>query len=286
MNDPKVSLIIPSRDGDRGGRVARLLDSIHAQTFTDYEICLIRGVFPQGRAINQGSIQAKGDILIVLDDDSELADNTVLERIVATLEEDATIGMAGASIVAHPSATPFQLRAAQQFPRFSTPVVDTVTDSDLACHGCCGIPRRVFEEIGGEREDIMRGLDPDLRARLRDAGYRVVLAPHARIHHPLPEGRTALLKLFVRNGFGSAHAWKFHPDSVYETHEELDSSTFASKRSLAYRALRMPMRIAAAFFTGRSLRALAYSAYACGYVWGLLAAKPIAGDASESGPVT
>lgn len=284
MSHVKVSLIIPSRDGDRDGRVGRLQASIERQSFTDYETCLIVGVFPQGRAINQAATRAKGDILIILDDDSELADDRVLERIVTTLEQDRTIGMAGASIVAHPSATPFECRAAQQFPRFSTPIVDTVTDSDLACHGCCGIPRSVFDEIGGEREDIMRGLDPDLRARLRDAGYRVVLAPNARIHHPLPANLPTLLKLFFRNGYGSAHAWKYHPNSVYETHEQLDATSFAPTRSFVYRVLRMPLRILSALVSGKFLRAIAYCAYACGYLWGLVAARPITVDASETGP--
>lgn len=284
MSNPKVSLIIPSRDGDRGGRVARLRESIERQTFTDYEICLIVGVYPQGRAINRAVREAKGEILIVMDDDSELADDTVLQRVVTALEEDSTIGMAGASIVAHPGATPFEFRAAEQFPRFSTPVVHSVTDSDLACHGCCGIPRSVFEEVGGEREDIIRGLDPDLRARLRNAGYRVVLVPNARIHHPLPADMRGLLKLFFRNGYGSAHAWKFHRDSVYETHEKLEARSFAATRPFVYRLVRMPLRITAALLTGKSLRAFAYCAYTCGYAWGLIAAKPITVNPSDAGP--
>ncbi len=253
----------------------RLLDSVERQTFRDYEVHLIEGVSPQGRAINQGAKKARGEILLVLDDDSRIADDTVFQRLVDALDADPAIGMAGASIVLDPEATPFQRRAASQFPRFNTPVVEEITDSDLACHGCCAFPAQVFREIGGEREDILRGLDPDLRVRLREAGYRVVLVPHARIYHPLPNGWRKLLRTFFRNGFGSAYARKFQPDSVYETHESLDSSTFQPRTSLLYRVARFPLRLCKALLEGKTMRFAAYCAYACGYAWGTLTAKEI-----------
>ncbi|HPO12878.1 MAG TPA: glycosyltransferase [Candidatus Hydrogenedentes bacterium] len=273
---PRVSVIVPSLDGYRNGCVPRLLESIHKQTFTDYEIHVVKGIFPQGKAINQGASQAEGEILLILDDDSALADEEVFERLVKTLEADPAIGMAGASIVLAPDASPFQQRAARQFPRFNTPVVDRITDSDLACHGCCAIPKRIFEEVGREREDLIRGLDPDLRVRLRAAGYRVVLAPNTRIYHPMPESWSKLLRIFFRNGYGSAYAQKFEPDSVYQTHESLDSSSFQPKVSFGSRVGRFPFRLIKALIEGKWLRLTAYISYAFGYAWGLLRAKRIA----------
>ena len=131
---PRVSIIIPSLDGYRGGAVPRLLKSVESQTFRDYEIHTVKGIAPQGRAINQGARRARGSILLILDDDSWLADETVFQRLVETLDSDSKIGMAGASIIPPPDATEFQRRAGAQFPRFNTPVVDKITDSDLACH--------------------------------------------------------------------------------------------------------------------------------------------------------
>lgn len=270
---PQVSVVIPSLDGYRNGAVPRLLDSIARQTFRDYDLHIIRGVSPQGSAINQGVRGARGDLIIILDDDSWLADETVFRRLVDAIDSDSSIGMAGASIVPDPSASAFQRRAAAQFPRFCTPVVEHVTDSDLACHGCCAIPRRVFEKVGGEREDILRGLDPDLRVRIRGAGYRVVLVPHARIHHPLPDGWRPLMRTFFRNGFGSAYAWKFKPETVYETHEQLDAHGFQPKTSLLFRFLRFPVRLVKALAELKLIRFVAYCAYACGYFWGVATAK-------------
>lgn len=270
---PRVSVIIPSWDGHRNGCVPRLLESVRAQSYRDFETHVVQGVSPQGKAINEGARRSQGSLLIILDDDSELADSTVFETLVRVVDEDATVGMAGASIVTPPDANEFQRRAAGQFPRFNTPVVEHVTDSDLACHGCCAIPKAVFNAIGGERDDIIRGLDPDLRVRMRAAGYRVVLAPHARIYHPLPDSWRKLVRQFFRNGFGSAYAQKFQPESVYETHEALDAASFIPKRRLWYRAFRFPLRLIKAAAEGKTMRLVAYCAYGAGYVWGLLTSR-------------
>lgn len=278
---PRLSVVIPSFDGDRDGCVPRLLEGLTAQSFQDFEINVVKGVSPQGRAINQGVRDTTGETVVILDDDSALADERVLESLVACLDADARIGMAGASIVLSPEADAFQRRAAAQFPRFNTPAVDTTTDSDLACHGCCAIPRAVFEEVGGEREDLLRGLDPDLRVRLRAAGYRVVLAPGARIHHPLPKNFRKLLRIFFRNGFGSAYARKYRPETVYETHESLADADFRPRRSFAYRVARFPARLVWAFLRFQELRLCAYCAYAAGYLWGMVAAREMAACSTD-----
>jgi GT2 family glycosyltransferase len=270
---PRVRVIIPSRDGFRDGFVPRLKESIAAQTYRDYEVREIVGVSPQGKAINLGVEGAACEILIILDDDSRLADEHVFQLLVDTLDADPTIGMAGAAIVLPPESSRFQRAASGQFPRFNVMPVKEVLDSDMACHGCCAIPTRIFHEVGGEREDIIRGLDPDLRVRLRERGYRVVLAPHARIYHPLPDGWKRLGRIFFRNGFGSAYAWKYQPDSVYETHEKLDAADFQPATSLPYRLLRYPWRLVAAALQWKWMRFYAYVAYALGYAWGLLTAQ-------------
>ena len=270
---PRVSVLIPSRDGYREGSVPRLLESIARQGFADYEVHVVQGVFPQGKAINRGAAETRGEILLILDDDSWLADDSVFQRLIDALDSDPRIGMAGASIVPPPGASFFQRRAGRQFPRFNTPVVDVITDSDFACHGCCAIRRVAFDAIGGERENLIRGLDPDVRVRLREAGYRVVLAPDARIHHPLPDGWRKLLKMFFRNGKGSAYAQRFQPEAVYETHEILSDRHFHPRRPLPYRLVRFPFRLLAALCTGRFLRFGGYCSYACGYAWGWCTAK-------------
>lgn len=270
---PRVSVIIPSRDGYRDGAVPKLLASIEAQTYRDFEQIVVEGVSPQGKAINQGVDVSRGELLLILDDDACIADETVFQKLVDAVDAEASIGMAGASIVLPPGASPFQRRAARQFPRFNTPVVAEVTESDFACHGCCIIPRRIFNAVGREREDIIRGLDPDLRVRLRRHGFRVVLVPEACVYHPLPDGWRPLLRMFLRNGFGSAYARRFKPDSVYETNERLGDEGFQPKTRFAWRLVRYPGRLVWALAHGHTMRFAAYLVYAAGYVWGALTAR-------------
>ena len=48
---------------------------------------------------------------------------------------------------------------------------------------CLMTRRRVFEEVGGFREDLSWFRDVDFGLRVRSAGYRVVFTPHAALVH-------------------------------------------------------------------------------------------------------
>jgi GT2 family glycosyltransferase len=264
-----VSIVIPSLEAGvdpyRTANLSRLRTAIGQQTFTDTELLVVEAVAPQGRAINQGVERARGEYLVVFDDDSSVDDPELLAKLVHALDADPTIGMAGASVRTPAAAGLFQRIAAREFPRFNVPVVEVVTDSDLACHGCAAFPLVLFRTLGGEREQIVRGLDPDLRQRIRGSGHRVVLVPDTVVYHPLPRSLRSLARTFRRNGAGSAYAQMHHPELVYETDEALDSVGFVARRSYAYRVARFPLRIAWALLTLRPIRAFAYSNYALGY---------------------
>ena len=229
------------------------------------EIIVIIGVKPQGKAINTGVARAKGEYLVILDDDSRIRDRDTIAKIIAALRGDPKIGMAGASIIQPVDATRFQRFVAREFPRFNMPVMDTLTDSDMACHGCCGFRREVFEEIGREPEDIVRGLDPILRAQLRSRGYRVVLVPHASVSHPVPGSIRELCKMFYRNGRGSAYAQRSRPDMVFDTHEKAEWQGENLHTPLWQRAFRFPLRSLCRLFSGHPVRALGDIVYLIGY---------------------
>jgi len=160
------------------------MEQFQKQSVRDFEVLLVKRVSPQGKAINRGAKSAQGDVLIVMDDDTEIDDPQLIEKLSRVIRNHSDIAMAGASLVSPESINRFQKAAAKQFPRFHMPIVETITDSDLACHGCVAFRRSVFEQVGMERENILRGLDPDLRVRFRNAGYRVVLVPNTWIYHP------------------------------------------------------------------------------------------------------
>jgi hypothetical protein len=267
-----VTVVIPSFSSARAASLAALRRALAGQTLSDHEVIVVAGVSPQGKAINQGAATARGEWLVIVDDDSAIRDPRLLEKLIATLAADPTIGMAGASVRTPDDATWLQRWAAREFPRFQVPIVDRVTDSDLACHGCAAFPLAVFRAAGAEREDIVRGLDPDLRQRLRQRGYRVVLVPDAAVFHPLPPTLFAFLRTFVRNGNGSARSQLTDPACVFETAEEVGIAGFVPRRPLGYRIARFPLRILHALVRFQFLRALAYAAYALGYGMALVGA--------------
>jgi len=263
-----VSVVIPHFYRSRNENLEGLLGDLREQSFKDLQVIVVPGISPQGKAINQGVRQAQGEILVIIDDDSRLGHPRVVENLVRVIREDPSIGMVGASVVTSKKANWFQRLAGSQFPRFHMPVVQEVTESDLPGHPCAAFPKKVFLEVGMEREDILRGLDPDLRVRIRKAGYRVVLAPDTWIHHPLPENLFKFIRVFLRNGYGSAYLERFYPESNYDTDEAVESKTFVAKRSFLYRIIRYPVRLAKSFVTLQWIRLLGYTVYVLGYVIG------------------
>ncbi len=266
----QVSVVIPHFSASRSENLSGLLEDLKNQSVKEIEMIIVKGVSPQGRAINQGVREAQGKILVIIDDDSRLGHSRVIENLVQAIRRDSSIGMAGASIVPSDRENWFQRLAAQQFPRYRMTVVKVVTDSDLPGHPCVAFPMEAFTKAGMEREDILRGLDPDLRVRIRKAGFRVVLVPDTWAHHPLPSSVWKFIRTFLRNGYGSAYLQVKHPEINYDTDEAVGSEKFVAKHSFFYRALRYPTRLLKSLLTFQWVRLLGYTVYLAGYAFGYL----------------
>lgn len=279
---PKVSILIPSIDGSRDGMLPKLLEQLKEQTFSSYEVIIKVGDTRQGRAINNAAKEARGEYIVIMDDDIVLGHTTLLERLVAAMEKDHRIGMGGASVVLWENANWLQKRVMIEVPRYAAPVVNEVTESDLAFHGCCILRKDVFFKVGGEREDIIRGLDPDLRMRLRRAGYTVVLIPQTWFYHLPPATFVKFIKKFYRNGQGSSYIQIHHPELIYETHS--GTGRFVEQRSFAYRIFRYPCRVLNDIIHGRFIGCIAQIAYAAGFVTGYC--KYLAGRRATGGTQT
>ena len=273
---PQISIIVPTRDGERRGLMGKLLHDLAAQTLSSFELILVIGDRRQGRAINRGVALARAQYIATMDDDTVLGPVDLLERLITTLEDDDSIGMAGASTVVPEGSSRFQRRACQQIPRRFFPVVETVTDSDMVQHPCLAMRRDRFLEIGGEDEELIRGLDPLLRWKVREAGWRVVIAPHCWVGHPLPEGHRAVLRMYFRNGRGSAFAQRHYPERIYQLDAGHKGDDFAPHRSLISRALRAPLRLLGGLLRGRWIAVGSQVAYLAGY-----AREWIAGERPE-----
>jgi len=262
---PRVSVIIPSLDGSRGGNVPKLLDELSQQTIQPLDMHVVKGVTPNGRARNEGAEQAKGEFLVFLDDDVRLGHEQIIENLIKPLQEDETIGMTGASITLSPDSSWFQRMSAKQLPRFQFPIMDKIVESDMVTTACCAISKDVFQKLGRFNEKLERGVDPEFRYRVRKSGYKIVLVPNSWFYHPMPQTLWKLIKISFRNGSASAYAKKNYPDLVFEAPDKHIGNVVETK-PFWKRTLRFGWKFMRAIITFQFIYILAKVAYLLGYI--------------------
>lgn len=266
---PLVSIIIPTADATRDGLLPSLLKQLEEQTFRDFEIIVIIGDTRQGRAINSGAQVAEGKYIVTFDDDTKLGHVDLLEKMVTQIGQHPDIGMAGVANLVPDNVSWFVKRIMRELPRRTSPMVKEITDSDLAEHPCCIIPRDVFLKVGGENELIPRGLDPYLRQEIRKAGYRVVVLPDVFIHHLPPKTFGKFIKQFYRNGKMAAYVNKFYPEFVIELTTR-HGDAVAGKRSATIRIFSYIGRLMKTLLTLRIFYLLSLVLYLAGYAIGYI----------------
>jgi len=262
---PRATVIIPSRDGHRAGNVGRLIEDIERQTLEDFELLLVIGVSPNGRARNVGAEQARGHYLIFIDDDVRLGHQRVLEQLVDALQRYPEFGLVGPSQQIPTDSTWLQLRMAEQLPRTRFPVVEAYTESDMVSHLCLALRREVWDEVGGESDTLIRGTDPDLRLRVRQAGYRVVVVPRTWAYHPMPGSLRELLRAWFSAGAGSAEVFLNSPDLVIDAPDSFQE-TASFQRPFRRRIIDASRRVLKAAVCAQEIRLLCQCAYGLGYV--------------------
>lgn len=211
---PRVSVVIPSWRGVPPS----LSTSLAEQTYQDYELVVVAGVSPAARARNEGVARAQAELIVFIDDDAAFGHPRVLEQLVATIQADESIGVAGPSKVLSPRATALQQRIANETPRWVYPVVkhDTESNPPLEHYGytgitttCCIIRRSTFNELRGFDETLRTGPeDTEFFYRLRKAGYRFVIPGDCWVYHDPPRSLKALLRKHFQYGVG--HALEVH----------------------------------------------------------------------------
>ncbi|MGE4157760.1 MAG: GNAT family N-acetyltransferase [Planctomycetota bacterium] len=263
-------MVVPVADASRNRLLADLLESLKKQTLRDFEVILVEGDSRQGRAINQGVRVARGEWIVTMDDDTMILDDDLLACLVARMEEAPEIGLGGAACVIPDSASAFQKRAMLEVPRRQFPVQESTVDSDFVQHPCLIIQRDLFMAIGGEDEELVRGLDPVLRKKVRDRGKRVAILAGTRVAHLVPDSLGALVRMYRRNGRGSAFASRFFPGRVLELTDGFDGGSFVETRPLGYRVQRRMRGFMADLWHGRWLSLSCQAGYVTGWVEGFL----------------
>ena len=281
---PKVSIIIPSWTGE----VSRPMRGIEQQTLRDYEVDVVQRISPLARARNLGARRARGDILLLVDDDLTLGHERVLQQMVDLLESDARIAIVGVSLQVPVQAPWFQHAVARQVPRFVDPLVsdNLVSNPPLDRYGFtaikggfCAIRRTVFEEVGGFDEDLLNADDTDFFYRVRRRGYNLAVAANCWVYH----GPPASVKDLLRKSFwyGMGH--------VLEARKSPERGMVVLPLNRWYGLLGLVAAVAGfplAFFVHyyfdtrrlvfgfRPLKTLSTYATLCGYVYGWYHGKP------------
>ena len=264
-----VSVIIPSLDGYREGNIPKLVEDLNKQTFQDFELIIVKGVSPTSRAHNVGVQQSSAEIIVFFDDDIILGNNRIIDNLIKPVIKDKSIGISGASQLIPPDANRFQKKCSKEFNRSEFPIVSEMVESDMATHAAMAIRKEVFIKIGQENENLIYGDDPDLRYRIRQTGYKIVIVPDTWIYHPPPKNLNSFLRTAFGRGKGAAHDFWYYPDSICET-PPADATTFVPKRTLLYRALRFFSQNIDAIVNLKLIFLSVRISYGLGYTIGLL----------------
>ncbi len=218
---PLVSVIVPNKDAVE--MLARCVDSLANSSYANYELLIVENgstrpetlayyrqlerqphvrilewtkPFNYAAVNNFAALEAKGDLLLFLNNDIEAINPDWLERLVKVGVQpgvgavgaklyfaDDTIQHAGIVIgmggIAGHSHGSFPRDAAGHMQRLRyAQNVSAVTGACLLC------PAKVFREVGGFDEGFVLAFnDVDLCLRILAHGRRVVWTPHAELYH-------------------------------------------------------------------------------------------------------
>ncbi|MBE1158887.1 glycosyltransferase family 2 protein [Dyella acidiphila] len=151
-----------------------------------------------GPAVNRAVAQSRGATLLILNPDC-LLEQPALERLLEVLQQEQKAGLVGAVVcdrqgVPDPASyrrDPLMQRALNTFFKrggegvnFIGSMPDHVVEAEAVSGAVMLMPRRVFEWLSGFDEDyFLHCEDLDLCRRVRDGGWRVLLAGDVHVLH-------------------------------------------------------------------------------------------------------
>lgn len=159
---------------------------------------------------NAGFRRARGDLILVLDDDSHPADGATLDALIAALDSDPALGVVACRIEDEDGTRVWS---------WHLPEADAASAS-MAFVGCGFAIRRVlFERIGwypGEFFLYQNEIEVALRVRL--AGYRIGYRPECRVvHRTAHAGRGSWRRVYypTRNSLWLLRRYAPYPQALY-----------------------------------------------------------------------
>ena len=276
MFSKMMTVIIPNWNGLRF--LSTCLTALRQQTYRDFETIVVdngstdgsrefiareyaearvialdsnRGFAP---AVNVGIRAARGDVVVLLNNDTE-ADSHWLEEIARALSEDPRAGMVACKLRLFDQRD--HLHSAGDFYRVDgIPGNRGVWEEDRgqyddargvfgACGGAAAYRKAMLDEIGGFDEALSSYCeDVDLNWRARLAGYAVAYAPRAMVYHMVSAtGGGAIASFFVGRNFiwllaknYPATLWRKHWQKILRAQLRITQDALVNFRGAAARA--------------------------------------------------
>lgn len=180
-----------------------VLDFYNELKIADINFQIIKTEMPFNfsRACNQGAAKATGDLLLFLNNDTEIIDPDWLTNLAGVLQIPG-VGVVGPKLL-YPDGSVqhagivigLEGHASHVFMGVKSDIytpygyVDWMRNVSAVTGACMMVRRDVFEKVGGFDESLTLAFgDVDLCLRIIDAGYRIVYTPDVQLIHY--EGRT------------------------------------------------------------------------------------------------
>ena len=148
------------------------------------------------RACNQGAAAARGEVLLFLNNDTQVTDGWLAALVAAV--SPANVGVVGAKLLyANGTIQHAGIEFMEGLPDHpyrhapgNAPAANQFRELDMVTGACFMIHRRLFRQVAGFDEVYRNGVeDIDLCLRVRAAGFKVVYEPKAAVFHL--EGQSA-----------------------------------------------------------------------------------------------
>ena len=224
---PHVSIVIPTRgDTSRvwGAAICMVENTVHNivqnSTYPSFDIVVVRDVNSDGSMVhpftlpaqkniqcvdffdtfniaakwNVGVLASRGEIVVVLDDDTQIASPDWLEQLVGQFQfpnigvtgpmlqqEDGRVFSAGMSL----QPKPRQISKGESSSHIGWMGIHTVARTVTAVSGACMAFRRsAFDEVGGFSENYQYSYaDVDFCLKLKSNNLDTVWTPEAKVYH-------------------------------------------------------------------------------------------------------
>lgn len=276
--DPLISIIIPNKD--HIDDLKRCMDSIEAKsTYRNYEYVIVEnnstreetfayykeleetnpkahvfywdGPFNYSAINNFGAERAKGEYLLLLNNDTEIINPDCLEELLGYCMR-ADVGIVGARLyyeddtIQHAGVVlGFGGIAGHCFvqqPRSSTGYCHRIIcaqDYSAVTAACLMVSKALFDQVGGLSEDLQVAFnDIDFCLKVRDQGKLVVYNPYAQLYHYESKSRgledtPEKIARFNKEIATLEQHWPDifrRPDPYYNPNLTLDSQDFSLKR--------------------------------------------------------